>query len=87
MQQKEYLKTEYIGKTVTIQHCSDPSWINKTGRIIDETQKTFIIDIHGTKKCIAKQTATFEITIEGKKITIEGSRILYQPENRIKKTR
>jgi ribonuclease P protein subunit POP4 len=87
MQQKEYLKTEYIGLPVTIHQCTDPTWINKTGHIIDETQKTFIIEIKGTKKRIAKKTATFEFIIEGKKIIIEGFRIQYRPEDRIKKTR
>ena len=87
MQQKEYLKTEFIGKTVVIRHCTDPTWINKSGTIIDETKKTFSINLHGTKKCIAKNSATFEFNIEGKKIMIEGSCIQYRPEDRIKKAR
>ena len=87
MQLKEYLKTEFIGKTVIIQHCTDPSWINKSGIILDETQKTFSISLAGNKKCIAKNIATFEFNIEGKKIMIEGSRIQYRPEDRIKKAR
>jgi ribonuclease P protein subunit POP4 len=87
MQQKEYLKTEFIGKTVIIRHCTDPTWINKSGIIIDETQKTFSINLQGTAKRIAKNIATFEFNLEGKKIMIEGSRIQYRPEDRIKKAR
>ena len=87
MQQNEYLKTEYIGKSVIIRQCTDPSWINKSGNIIDETQKTFLIDLAGTKKRIAKKNAIFEFTFEGKKIMIEGSCIQYRSEDRIKKTR
>lgn len=87
MQLKEYLKTEFIGKTVIIRHCTDPSWINKSGIILDETKKTFSISLAGNKKYIAKNIATFEFNIEGKKIIIEGSRIQYRPEDRIKKTR
>jgi ribonuclease P protein subunit POP4 len=83
----EYLKTEFIGKQVTILHCTDPAWTNKTGCILDETKKTFIIDIDGQKKRIAKKIATFEINIEGKNIRINGSQIQYRPEERIKKTR
>ena len=39
------------------------------------------------KKMIAKKTATFEFDYGGKKITLDGSKIAYRPENRIKKIR
>jgi len=87
MHSNEKLKMEFIGKRVTIKKSTDPTWINKSGTIYDETKKTFIIDIDGTKKRVAKNTITFELTSKENKITINGSKIQYKPEERIKKTR
>ena len=55
---------------------------------VDETKNTFIIETDdGKQKKIAKKTAKFEFNIEGKKIIIDGSKIVYRPEDRIKKVR
>jgi ribonuclease P protein subunit POP4 len=78
---------ELIGRTVTIIECSDPSWVHQSGRIIDETQRTFLIETEKKQKRIAKQTATFAFEYHGKKIIVEGSRLVYRPEERIKKAR
>jgi ribonuclease P protein subunit POP4 len=72
---------------VTIKECTDPNWKGKTGKIIDETKNTFIIEIKNQKRKISKKIATFEFEIQGEKITIDGSKIAFRPENRIKKIR
>lgn len=78
---------ELIGRTVTIIECTDPSWVNQKGLIIDETQHTFLLEIGKKQKRIAKQTATFAFEYHGKQTVVEGSRLVYRPEERIKKTR
>ncbi len=78
---------ELIGRTVTIIECTDPSWVNRKGLIIDETQHTFLIETENKQKRIAKQTATFAFEHHGKKTIVKGSRLVYRPEDRIKKTR
>ena len=78
---------ELIGRKVTIIECTDPSWVNHTGLIIDETQQTFLIEIEKKQKRIAKQTATFAFEYHGKKTIVKGTRLVYRPEERIKKTR
>ena len=87
MDERTLAKDELIGRHVKIKDSKDPSWIGKSGLIIDETKNTFLIEIKNEKKMIAKKTATFEFDSDGKKITIDGSKIEYRPENRIKKVR
>jgi len=87
MDEKTLARDEFIGLHVKIKECKDPSWIGKSGLIIDETKNTFLIETKDKKKIIVKKTATFEFDYGGKKITLDGSKIAYRPENRIKKTR
>ena len=81
------VKDELMGRNVTIKECTDPNWINKSGKIIDETKNTFLIEIENQQKRIAKNTAIFEFEYDRKKTIVEGSRLIYRPEDRIKKAR
>ena len=87
MEPEQITSDELIGRKVTIIECTDPSWVNQTGLIIDETQQTFLIEIEKKQKRIAKQTATFVFEYHGKKTIVKGTRLMYRPEERIKKTR
>jgi len=87
MNEKTLSKEELIGLHVKIKKCTDPEWKGKNGTIIDETKNTFLIEIKDQKKRIAKNIATFQFEINGKKMMIEGSKIAYRPEDRIKKVR
>jgi len=87
LNEKTLAKDEFIGLHVKIMDCSDPRWKGRNGLIIDETKNTFLIEIDNQQKMIAKKTATFEFNVDGKKIIIDGSKIMYRPEDRIKKVR
>jgi ribonuclease P protein subunit POP4 len=87
MEHDAIMSDELIGRLVTIIECTDPSWVNQSGLIIDETKHTFLIEIHNKQKRIAKQTATFAFEYHGKKTIVEGTRLDYRPEERIKKSR
>jgi ribonuclease P protein subunit POP4 len=87
MEKKTLAREEFIGLPVKIKECKDTDWIGKSGLIVDETKNTFLIEIENEIKMIAKKTATFEFDYGGKKITLDGSKIAYRPENRIKKIR
>jgi len=78
---------ELIGRRVTVLECTDPSWVNKSGVIVDETKHTFLIDLGNKQKRIAKQTATFAFEYHEKQTVVKGSRLVYRPEDRIKKAR
>jgi ribonuclease P protein subunit POP4 len=87
MDEKSLCRDELIGLTVKIVGCSDQRWIGKSGKILDETKNTFLIEICNQRKKIAKSIASFEFNIDGKKIIINGLKIMYRPEDRIKKIR
>ena len=87
MNEKNLGKDEFIGLHVKILDCKDPNWKGQNGLIVDETKNTFLIKTnHGNKK-IAKKTAIFEFEYDDEKIIIDGKKIAYRPEDRIKKVR
>jgi len=85
--EKTLAREEFIGLHVTIKECMDSKWIGKSGVINDETKKTFQIRINDKNKKIAKKIAKFEIENDEKKTILNGSKIAYRSEDRIKKTR
>lgn len=87
MNERTLAKEELIGLSVTVNQCKDPSWINKIGIVIDETKNTFLIRLNNKSKRIAKSIAKFEFEQNGMKIRLNGSKIVYKPEDRIKKAR
>jgi RNase P/RNase MRP subunit p29 len=87
MEHESIISDELIGRRVTIIECTDPSWVNQTGIIIDETQHTFLIEHDKKQKRIAKQTATFAFEYHGTTTVVKVTRLVYRPEDRIKKTR
>ena len=87
MESHDIVKDELIGRHVTIITCTDPTWINRSGIVVDETKNTFLIELDDSEKKIAKETATFAFDYNGKITIIEGKRLVNRPEDRIKKTR
>ena len=87
MNEKSFAKDEFIGLKVTIKECLDPKWIGRSGLILNETKNTFLLDIENQEKIIAKNIAIFEFEVDGKKISLDGSKIVFRPEDRIKKVR
>ncbi len=87
MNEKSFAKDEFIGLKVKIKKCSDPKWIGKSGFVLNETKNTFLLDIEHQEKIIAKNNTIFEFEVDDKKISLDGSKILFRPENRIKKVR
>ena len=87
MDRKKLARDEFIGLHVTIRECMDSKWIGKYGVIIDETKNTFLIRINGKNKKIAKKIAKFEFENDKKKTILNGSKIAYRSEDRVKKAR
>jgi len=81
------IKDELIGLKVIITSCTDPTWVRKSGIIIDETKNTFLIESKGMVKCIAKDIATFTFERNGTNSTVSGSDLRYRSEERVKKAR
>ncbi len=87
MDEKALAREELIGLHVTIKECKDSKWTGKSGVIIDETKNTFLIRINDKNKRIAKKIAKFEFEHDEKKTILNGSKIAYRSEDRIKKAR
>ncbi|MEF8878908.1 MAG: ribonuclease P protein subunit [Candidatus Thermoplasmatota archaeon] len=88
MNKKTLAKGELIGRRVKIKNCDDPTWENRVGVIVDETKNTFLIENEETNevKRIAKKIASFEFkNNDDKTVVIDGQKIIYRPEDRIKK--
>lgn len=87
MNQKIFAKEEFIGLPVNIIDSNDPNWKGKSGIIINETKNMFEIKINNKNKKIEKKNSKFVFEENGNKIILNGSKIAYRPEDRIKKTR
>jgi ribonuclease P protein subunit POP4 len=85
MNEKALAKDELIGLHVRIKECKDSKWTGKSGVIIDETKNTFLIRVDNENKRIAKKIAKFEFEHGEKKTILNGSKIAYRSEDRIKK--
>ena len=78
---KNILKQEFIGFRATVVDATDPTLCGVQGHILDETKNMLVIETDRGIKKVAKKNITF--TINGEHI--EGNRIAYRPEERIRK--
>ncbi len=75
---------EYIGSEIEVVHSDHEAYMEITGKVIDETKNTFVIRDE-EDKMIPKEGNRFEIRLNDRWITLDGSSIAYRPEDRIKK--
>jgi len=77
---------EYIGLEVEIADSSSPERIGISGLVVDETKNAFKIEKkNGKEVVIPKKGAKFLFRKGEKTFLVEGSKILYSPEERLKK--
>jgi len=77
------LRYEFLGQPVTVIHHSDSSLVGLAGPVVDETRETLLLDTpHGTRR-VSKRPGRFAFATG----TVEGRRIAYRPEDRIKKVK
>ena len=81
------IKDELIGQKVRISSCTDPTWVQISGIIVNETKNTFLIETKNKIKCIGKDIASFSFEKSGTVISVSGSSLRYRPEERVKKAR
>ena len=73
---------EFIGITAEIIKSKNKSQIGIKGKIVDETQNTFVIE---PNKDILKKDVTFRMYLSTKKIDIDGKHLVGRSYDRIKK--
>ena len=85
MDKKTFANDEFIGLQVKIKECKDPSWIGKTGLIIDETKNMFTVMNKTRKIKVSKKKIKLQLTLPNQhKVTLDGQKLMKRPEDRIK---
>lgn len=77
---------ELIGLPVTVVASGDAGLVGLRGAVVDETQRTFVVQTERGAKTVAKQGQRFQFTRpDGRTEVLEGAALAYRPEERIKK--
>jgi ribonuclease P protein subunit POP4 len=80
------LQHEFIGLKGKVVQSSNSSCKGISGRVIDETLKTFTIRHKEKEKVVAKRNSVFHFILpDGSLVEIEGKALVGRPEDRIKK--
>ncbi|MGB9636760.1 MAG: ribonuclease P component 1 family protein [Thermoplasmata archaeon] len=82
---KKVLKGEFIGREIEIVSAPQKTLVGIRGIVVDETKHMLIIHVDGEDMKISKQNLVFKILPEG--YQIDGNKIMFRPEDRIKKIR
>ena len=77
---------ELIGLSVLVVGSTDMGLVGISGRIVDETRNTLLVETeHGTKR-IPKSNTSLTFTLpDGQRARVSGSILISRPENRINK--
>ncbi len=76
---------ELIGLEVLVKNSTCKNCIGTSGKVVDETKNTLLIESGGKEKRVPKKGSTFTFTLEENKVDIEGNGIAYGPVERPKK--
>ncbi|MFL2521414.1 MAG: ribonuclease P protein component 1 [Halobacteriales archaeon] len=77
---------ELIGLEAQVAAASNQSHIGISGRIIDETMKTFQIENHDQTQMVPKSGTTFEVKLPGGDYAVvEGNHLISRPSRRTQK--
>jgi ribonuclease P protein subunit POP4 len=87
MKTKDVLKDEFIGEQVRIESEKNKTLDGMSGKIIDETKNTFKLMTEDGTKMVLKDQVSLIVEREGKRLRIEGKRLCFRPEERVKKIR
>lgn len=83
---KHVVKHELIGLEVEVLEATDLTHRGRKGRVVDETKNTLVIEVSGRELRIPKRGSKLLFKVDGD-VLIEGDRLMYRPEDRVKKAR
>lgn len=81
---KNIYKHELIGLPAEILSATHPGYVGMKGLIVDETKNTIVLEINNAQKVIPKKGTRFRLSAH-EDIEVNGSRLLFRPEDRTKK--
>lgn len=77
---------ELIGLYVTVDDSANPCLTGLSGKVVDETRNTFLLETERGIKRIPKSNTSLIFTLpDGRWVRAAGSILISQPENRINK--
>lgn len=77
---------ELIGLSVSVDGSTDSGLVGISGRIVDETRNTLLVETERGTKRIPKSNTSLTFTMpDGQRARVSGSILISQPENRINK--
>lgn len=83
---KFLVKHELVGLEVQVVAADDPTLRGRRGRVVDETRNTLVLEASGRELTIPKAGSVFQFELE-EAVRLPGDRLLYRPEDRVKKAR
>jgi ribonuclease P protein subunit POP4 len=82
----DIVRSEFVGTEAEVAKSKDRSYAGVSGKVIDETRKTFTILQEGKRKMIIKDLAVFHFRFsDGTVVEIDGELLAGRPEDRLKK--
>lgn len=85
------VRHELIGLPVTVSKATDPDREDISGRVVDETRNTLVIETGDTETTVPKDESVFRFALEDEGgedeilVEIEGTLLVGRPEERILK--
>ncbi len=77
---------ELIGLDAQVDESIDPGLVGLSGRVVDETRNTLLLETKRSTKRIPKASTSLIFTLpDGQRVRVQGSILVSQPENRISK--
>lgn len=82
------MREEFLGRDLLIVSHPDPAMAGLAGEVLDETLKTFVVRLEdGRQRRVAKAGGRFLFRIGSRDVEVLGDRIMFRPEDRVKKVR
>ena len=82
---RDITKYELIGLKAEVSDAKNKANVGITGKIVDETRNTIMIETKKGIKRLIKENITIDVFFQNKKIRIKGTLLVGRPEDRIKK--
>jgi len=80
------IRYEFIGTEAKVVKSKHLGYIGISGKVIDETRNTFILEHEGERKTVVKDVAIFHFRFpDGTTVEVDGKLLLGRPEDRLKK--
>lgn len=80
------LAHEWIGLRVTVKKSPDPGVTEVAGYVRNESRNTLTIEHNSRKLRVSKPHSIFVVRLpSGEETTVDGARMMYRPEDRVKR--